>query len=71
MGERDLIVGLSREQATDIRDALAKDIYERLFSWLVNSINENISCSSLRAQNKTISLLDIFGFESFKVLAEL
>jgi len=61
----EMIVHLSREQATDARDALAKDIYERLFLWLVNEINGSTSKQESLLE-KTVSLLDIFGFESFQ-----
>ncbi|XP_057303582.1 myosin-IIIb-like isoform X2 [Hydractinia symbiolongicarpus] len=54
------------EQAMDCRDAMAKALYGRLFSWIVKKIN-----TLLRAEDKTqtlhkkIGLLDIFGFENF------
>jgi myosin-5 len=63
-----LLVALSREQATDGRDALAKDTYTRLFLWLVSIINESTAASEADTQrNRIIGLLDIFGFESFRV----
>jgi myosin-5 len=63
-----LSVALSREQATDGRDALAKDAYTRLFMWLVSIINESTAASETDTQrNRIIGLLDIFGFESFRV----
>lgn len=32
----------SLDQAKDGRDALAKNIYERLFGWIVKQINSNL-----------------------------
>eukprot|EP01034_Spumella_vulgaris_P022338 gene22338-28458_t len=63
-----LLVALSREQAIDGRDALAKDTYTRLFLWLVSIINESTAASEVDTErNRIIGLLDIFGFESFRV----
>ena len=42
------------------RDALAKVLYVRLFSWLVKWINEIINKAK---QHSSIAVLDIFGFE--------
>ena len=42
---------------------MAKAIYSSLFDWLVNRINESISDS--RKALSSISILDIYGFESF------
>ena len=69
----EVMVKLSREQASDGRDALAKDIYDRLFQWLVVAINESTAAHGLerdrayRGSERTIALLDIFGFESFQI----
>ena len=72
--EEEMLVSLSMDQASDGRDALAKDTYDRLFQWLVVAINESTaahnlvnskSCSTVAS--KIISLLDIFGFESFEI----
>ncbi|KAL0586316.1 hypothetical protein ABG067_003928 [Albugo candida] len=58
-------VPLSFEQAVTGRDALAKTIYANIFDWIVKKVN------SVLANEKnglfTIGVLDIFGFESFKV----
>ncbi|XP_058085299.1 myosin-12-like isoform X2 [Magnolia sinica] len=47
------------------RDALAKTVYSRLFDWIVDKINSSIG----QDPNATslIGVLDIYGFESFKI----
>eukprot|EP00761_Pharyngomonas_kirbyi_P012356 gb/GECH01012383.1/.p1 GENE.gb/GECH01012383.1/~~gb/GECH01012383.1/.p1 ORF type:complete len:1469 (+),score=336.96 gb/GECH01012383.1/:1-4407(+) len=52
------------DQAGQIRDALAKSLFERLFDWLVDRVNKAMETN----QNDplVISVLDIFGFEIFK-----
>ena len=57
-------VPLNVDQAYDGRDALAKEVYARLFSWLVGVINS--STASNENVSNTVSLLDIFGFECFQ-----
>lgn len=47
------------------RDALAKNIYSRLFDWLVNRINASIQVKS-DEQRKVMGVLDIYGFEIFQ-----
>ncbi|UMM25260.1 hypothetical protein L5515_005155 [Caenorhabditis briggsae] len=49
------------------RDALAKALYERLFSWVVSKINEAISVqnNSCYSKSHVIGVLDIYGFEIF------
>nr|GMD55840.1 myosin-11 isoform X1 [Ipomoea batatas] len=47
------------------RDALAKTIYSRLFDWLVDKIN--VSIGQDVNSKCIIGVLDIYGFESFKV----
>ncbi|XP_024946360.1 myosin-IA isoform X2 [Cephus cinctus] len=51
------------------RDALAKAIYERLFSWIVSRVNDsiNVDDSSIfkTYKNTVIGVLDIYGFEIF------
>uniref|UniRef100_A0A8D2LYH6 non-specific serine/threonine protein kinase n=1 Tax=Varanus komodoensis TaxID=61221 RepID=A0A8D2LYH6_VARKO len=56
------------DKAADVRDAMSKALYGRLFSWIVNRINtllqpdKNI-CNSENGMN--VGILDIFGFENF------
>ncbi|XP_019363818.1 PREDICTED: myosin-IIIa isoform X1 [Gavialis gangeticus] len=57
------------EKATDVRDAMAKALYGRLFSWIVNRINTLLKPDKLLSENDdglNIGILDIFGFENFK-----
>ncbi|XP_067866002.1 unconventional myosin-Ic-like [Heterodontus francisci] len=66
----ELISPLNVEQAAYARDALAKAIYGRTFSWLVNKINKSLahrdSTYSDRSRPNVIGLLDIYGFEVFQ-----
>ena len=55
----------SVEKASALRDATAKAIYSRLFSWIIAQINASIGKDHW--SGKVISILDIFGFENFKV----
>lgn len=65
-------VPLKPDQAKDSCDAFAKEIYSKLFLWLVREIND-ATCAEKnysgqrQADFTTIGLLDIFGFESFPV----
>eukprot|EP00581_Thalassiosira_minuscula_P009908 CAMPEP_0183708778 /NCGR_PEP_ID=MMETSP0737-20130205/4981_1 /TAXON_ID=385413 /ORGANISM="Thalassiosira miniscula, Strain CCMP1093" /LENGTH=1321 /DNA_ID=CAMNT_0025936715 /DNA_START=22 /DNA_END=3987 /DNA_ORIENTATION=- len=59
---------LKENEARDGCDALAKEIYARVFDLLVTKCNEATEPQGLPSDDlRTISLLDIFGFESFKV----
>uniref|UniRef100_A0A8C4IN45 non-specific serine/threonine protein kinase n=1 Tax=Dicentrarchus labrax TaxID=13489 RepID=A0A8C4IN45_DICLA len=57
------------DKATDVRDAMSKALYGRLFSWIVNRINSLLQpdmniCAAESGMN--VGILDIFGFENFK-----
>ncbi|KAF4096052.1 hypothetical protein G5714_023655 [Onychostoma macrolepis] len=59
------------EKATEVRDAMGKALYGRLFSWIVNRINsllkpDNDNQSGEGDKGLNIGILDIFGFENFK-----
>lgn len=57
---------LSREMAIYARDALAKAVYDRLFTWLVSRINESLKSDQSSRKNNVMGILDIYGFEIFK-----
>ena len=67
-------VPLGVEAAKDATDAFAKEVYGKIFLWLVREINsatraqENYKGGSMASYEfGIIGLLDIFGFESFVV----
>ncbi|XP_078430884.1 myosin-12-like [Wolffia australiana] len=56
---------LDPESAALSRDAMAKTVYSRLFNWIVDKINSSIGQDP--SAECIIGVLDIYGFESFKV----
>uniref|UniRef100_A0A8D0GKM0 Unconventional myosin-Ic n=2 Tax=Sphenodon punctatus TaxID=8508 RepID=A0A8D0GKM0_SPHPU len=67
----ELVSPLNLEQAAYARDALAKAVYGRTFSWLVNKINRSLAYKeaeypSWRSSTTVLGLLDIYGFEVFQ-----
>ncbi|XP_024403089.1 myosin-3 isoform X2 [Physcomitrium patens] len=65
VGGEEIVQRLTLTQANDSRDALAKAIYASLFDWLVERINKSLEVGKKRT-GRSISILDIYGFESFK-----
>ncbi|XP_028109214.1 myosin-1 [Camellia sinensis] len=64
VGNDTIVQKLTQSQAIDTRDALAKSIYSCLFDWLVEQINKSLAVGKRRT-GRSISILDIYGFESF------
>ncbi|XP_020591593.1 myosin-1-like [Phalaenopsis equestris] len=60
-----IVQKLTLTQAIDTRDALAKSLYASLFEWLVEQINLSLEVGKRRT-GRSISILDIYGFESFE-----
>eukprot|EP00040_Diaphanoeca_grandis_P030996 m.184588 g.184588 ORF g.184588 m.184588 type:complete len:972 (+) comp32197_c2_seq1:198-3113(+) len=58
-------------EAEDGRDALAKEIFNNLFSWVVTRVNALLAAgdgkSKMKKSDSSIGILDIFGFEVFEV----
>ncbi len=52
--------------------AVAKAVYEKAFRWLVKRCNKSIATRSggTRTSENTIGVLDIAGFEIFKVIID-
>uniref|UniRef100_G1PDR4 Myosin IH n=1 Tax=Myotis lucifugus TaxID=59463 RepID=G1PDR4_MYOLU len=67
----EVICPLTLENSVYARDAMAKAVYGRTFTWLVNKINSSLvnkiwETSAWEFTKKTvIGLLDIYGFEVF------
>lgn len=53
-------------QCENIRDALAKDLFNNVFNWIVKKLNVSLLPEN-KDQYTSIGLLDIFGFEDFDV----
>ncbi|XP_015414392.1 PREDICTED: unconventional myosin-Vc [Myotis davidii] len=56
---------MTRPQAANARDALAKKVYAHLFDFIVERINQALQFSG--KQHTFIGVLDIYGFETFDV----
>lgn len=62
--------GHSVKEAMYARDAFAKAIYDRLFTWIVGKINSAIEVPAMKRSRDgctVIGVLDIYGFEIFDV----
>ncbi|TYJ00140.1 hypothetical protein E1A91_A13G067600v1 [Gossypium mustelinum] len=64
VGSDNIVQKLTLSQAIETRDALAKSIYAGLFEWLAEQINKSLAVGK-RLTGRSISILDIYGFESF------
>uniref|UniRef100_A0A8C2U8C8 Myosin VC n=1 Tax=Coturnix japonica TaxID=93934 RepID=A0A8C2U8C8_COTJA len=60
-----VIKPMTKPQALNARDALAKKIYSHLFDYIVERINQALQFSG--KQHTFIGVLDIYGFETFDV----
>lgn len=63
-GEYDTVI--TPMQCEGIKDALAKDMFNSLFNWIVLKLNVKLLPSNAN-KLPSIGLLDIFGFEDFKM----
>jgi myosin heavy subunit len=56
---------LTTRQSLDQRDSLIKAVYNQLFEYIIEFINETLGVGLLNAENsRSIGILDIFGFEN-------
>ncbi len=67
------LTAVTRLQAAATIDAFAKHIYSHLFDWLIDRINVSLRDthpqpqSAAQSEGTRLGVLDIFGFEIFKV----
>lgn len=61
-----VISPLNRELAIYARDALAKAVYDRLFTWLVTRLNKSLQPLNNPRRKMVMGILDIYGFEIFQ-----
>ncbi|KZS14110.1 Myosin-IB [Daphnia magna] len=61
-----VMTDLSAAEATTGRDTLCKALYYRLFTWIINSINERIKVKQ-HGKRRILGVLDIYGFENLPV----
>lgn len=65
-GEK-IVSALTQAQAIAVRDSVAKYVYTFLFDWLVEQMNRSLEPQDSTAAASMIGVLDIYGFECFKV----
>lgn len=62
--EGKIMKALDCASAASSRDALAKNVYAKIFDWLVETINKSVGQD--KSSRVQIGVLDIYGFECFK-----
>uniref|UniRef100_A0AAV2JSU9 Myosin motor domain-containing protein n=1 Tax=Knipowitschia caucasica TaxID=637954 RepID=A0AAV2JSU9_KNICA len=55
---------LTVDQAVDSRDSMAMALYSQCFNWIIHKLNTRIQGKN---DFRSISILDIFGFENFEL----
>ncbi|XP_063930760.1 unconventional myosin-Ib [Zophobas morio] len=63
--EDGILTDLSAYEASKARDNLCRTLYSRLFTWLINKINEILKGQRL-GKRKVLGVLDLYGFEVFE-----
>lgn len=62
-----IVKSYKQEIAASMRDSTSKALFGRVFSWIVKRVNDLLGPKvARRPTDKSISILDIFGFESFE-----
>lgn len=61
-------MAVTKTEAYDLRDSMAKILYARMFNWIIEKVNIAIAgkTSNSKTKQNFIGLLDIFGFEIFE-----
>uniref|UniRef100_A0ABK9N723 Myosin motor domain-containing protein n=1 Tax=Glossina morsitans morsitans TaxID=37546 RepID=A0ABK9N723_GLOMM len=61
--QEDVGCDMDARQASIARNTLCRTLYARLFTWLVNKINDSLKSMQ---REKNLALLDFYGFESLE-----
>ena len=64
----EILSPLNVDQAKDARDSISMALYSSCFKWLIKIINKRIKGPD---SFHSIGVLDIFGFENFKVCIQI
>lgn len=56
---------LDAVHATHLKNILCRTLYGRLFTWIINRINESIKLKQF-IQGKSLGILDFYGFENLE-----
>ena len=62
------LIPLNPNEARDVRDAMIRAIYNKMFDWIINKINAQLMSdmsAGEMSKRRSIGILDIFGFENF------
>lgn len=72
IGGKEVVIYLDKAACQSLCDSFAKDIYNKLFAWVIKYLNlallpetEKLSGENPATKYQKIGLLDIFGFEIF------
>ena len=71
INRKTIVKKINFDDAASNRDSIAKGIYENVFLWLCERINEELFLDEAKGDEKTrtdlkfIGILDVFGFENF------
>lgn len=57
---------LKISECQTFRNIFSKELYNRLFNWIVKKLNKSLATNLENKNNNYIGLLDIFGFECFQ-----
>ncbi|CAH1801319.1 unnamed protein product [Owenia fusiformis] len=61
----EVVKPFNKERAIYARDGVAKGIYDRMFTWIVQKLNKSLT-NEHEENMSVIGLLDIYGFEIFE-----
>jgi len=64
VNKEELRLDQTKKQCKNNANALAKEIYGHLFTWLIDTVCNKVLCPS-GSKDAFVGLLDIFGFENF------